>query len=135
MRIPLVAVALFVCLTVHAGERPLGLIVTTDAGIATNRCTGVPFIIPSYAKLTVQCTVDVALQTNAVNTDGGVGLTLATGTMFPTSTGAAQSLTCRGYNADGGTTLTTHYGGHLAIVPLSTAAATCKVFERSGTEQ
>ncbi len=119
-----------------AAEAPIiGKIIVTDGGWGTNRCTATPFVVPSMSKITVQCNQDVAVGTNVGGCDAGNCLTALAGEKFPTSTGSAVSLSCN-YTplADAGSNVVTHFGGHVAIQPVSAASVTCKVFPRLGTE-
>lgn len=130
MRIP-ICVAVLACLAVypspaHAEGLVLGTIVVTDGGTGSNRCTATPFVIGANTRFTVQCDQAASIASGATGCDAGTCLTITAGEKFPTSVGAAQSLTCNGS--------TTHYGGWLAVAPVSGATLTCKVAPRLGTE-
>lgn len=120
----------------HAGEMPLGRIVVSDGGTATNRCNGTTaFDIGNNLKLTVQCNAAAYIQTNDTTAPSTTALSIAADEKFPTSVGAQTSKTCYGVLlSDAGVNPTTSFNGHLAVAPVSGASLTCKVFQRTGTE-
>jgi hypothetical protein len=108
----------------RAGEnRHLGSIVVAGASL-TNVSTAVPFRIPPGAYLTINCSAAVQMLTDAtlvsVGTLGTKGVPVPALTNFPTSVGQAKSSIS---------------GTPTAVIAfIGTAAVTCDVWARLGTE-
>ncbi len=135
MRKSLAVLLALVALPAWPGELLIGKIVVVDGGSQSNQCTATPFDTGANRKLTAQCNQDVAIGVGVSGCDAGNCLTILAGEKFPTSTGAAKSLTCPSTSlSDGGFTLVTAFDGWISIQPVSAVTATCKVFGRSGTE-
>lgn len=108
-----------------AGERLLGVITTAGAD-TTNGNTAVPFFVPSSTKITIWCNAAGYVITDTTTAASATtALPLVANEKFPTSTSANVKFpTTQGTAAAGG-----------AIVRIfGTAALTCFVYERSGTE-
>ena len=120
---------LTVCLTlpVWAGETLLGTISVPDGGTASNRCTAVPFVIPTSQKITIQCNADSYVGVDVPGCDGGTCLKVLADQILPTSVSTVTK-SCHAIN--GG--VTTYTGSHVAMSTATVGA--CRVYKRSGTE-
>ncbi len=134
-------------LAASGGEKPLGIIIVTDAGTQSNRTTGytayataTAFSIGPQSKISVQCDQDCYVCTDAAGCDAGTGVNLGAGMLLPTSIGTSVCLTGKSYNSDGGTAgnPVTYCGGWLSVAPWNTdgggTTAVAHVFSRSGLE-
>lgn len=97
----------------QAGERYLGVIAATTTS-KTNLTTAVPFTLGAGTLLTIQCTADAYIATNASSVTTSNGLLIPADTAFPTSMGSASPVT-------------------LAII-LASGTANCRVYSRQGNE-
>ncbi len=134
---------LLLCLiatSAFAGERLLGVIYATttksnasanpDGGTAWEDGTGVqPFVIPSLAKVSLQCNADFYVATDSTTATAANGVYVATNTLFPTSVGEAKAT----LSTDAGVKKPTAV---ISILPIYNDAGFngCKVFERKGNE-
>lgn len=120
----LLSVVLLAPARTEAGENlHLGTATMTGASI-TNVSTAVPFRIPPGAYLTINCSAAVQMLTDAtlvsVGTLGTKGVPVPALTNFPTSVGQAKSSIS---------------GTPTAVIAfIGTAAVTCDVWARLGTE-
>lgn len=149
MRKPFVVVALLLCLSAWAGERLLGVLLVTDAGIVSNQSTGYgsagcnsafspggagacaqSFPIGVNTLLSVQCRDQGAIfKANWYAVDAGDGIRLAADQFFTTSTGTKAVIIP--LLPDGGS----YVGGVVSITPLAGAArAECAIYDRNGGE-
>lgn len=123
-RIALLAALFAVPLVAHAGEnRHLGTVTMTGASL-TNVTTAVPFNIPANAYLTISCSAAVQMLTDAfvvsTATLGTKGVPIPATALFPTSVGPFRS---------------SIVGVQTAVIAfIGTAAVTCDVWQRLGTE-
>lgn len=130
MRKALFAVALAAVLLAapraEAQEKPLAInaIVSVAGADTTNATTAAPFRIPIGAKLTIWCNAAAYVITSSrtAATATGTALPVAASTLFPTNSGGTVDQSA-----------TVAAGGAIVRV-FGTAAVTCYVFTRSGTE-
>lgn len=107
-----------------AGEKYLGAIVSAAGADTTNASTASPFLVPSAAKITIWCNASAYIITDTKTAaTSTTALPVTANEKFPTSTGSLVKDTS-GTAANGG-----------ALVRIvGSAAVTCYVFERLGTE-
>ena len=119
-----VALVLLPCRAV-AGERLLGTIVSAGGADTTNSSTSTPFFVPPMAKITIWCNAGGYVITDTLTAASATtALPVTANEKFPTSVGSSIRFTSTGNAAQGG-----------AVVRIfGTAAITCYVFERTGTE-
>lgn len=109
-------------LDAFAGEKYLGTIAGTSGPTAKNNSsTATPFVIPSMAKITVQCDATAYVATDVVTATATNGVQVNSGTMLPTSVGSNALSVSSTPSA-------------VVSVIGSSGAVNCKVFERRGNE-
>lgn len=105
-----------------AGEKFLGTIVSAAGADTTNATTAVPFVIPTGATISIQCTATAYVitdDTTAVTSARGINLT--TGQLLPTSTASQEVVLISSVPS--------------AIVRVAgPAAVNCTVWTRRGNE-
>ena len=97
----------------QAGERYIGTIDATTSS-KTNLTATTPFTIGGGQLLTIQCTADAYIATNAASVTTSTGLLVASGVAFPTSMGSTSPTT-------------------IAVI-LASGTANCRVYIRQGNE-
>lgn len=118
----LVAVLCLAASTGFAGEKYLGVIAGTGGPTAKNNSsTAAPFVIPSMAKITVQCDADAYVATDVTTATSSNGVKVLQDSVFPTSVGSNL------------TTVSSTRSAVLSVIGVS-GAVNCKVFERRGNE-
>ena len=138
----LVCLLCLLSLPALAGEKYLGRIISSAGADTTNESTATPFYISKGSKLTVVCNaaayicVDTSSSCSSTGwVDGGSsasGLPVTAGEKFPTSVGQAGISTFpSGSGTGGGGGISS--GGALVRI-YGTAAVTCDVFSRDGSE-
>jgi len=118
----LVAVFCLLTSTAFAGEKYLGTIAGTGGPTSKNNSsTASPFVIPSMAKVTLQCDADAYVATDTTTATSTVGVKVTQDSVFPTSVGSNL------------TTVSSTKSAIIAVIGVS-GAVNCKVFERRGNE-
>ena len=129
-----------------AGEVWKGSFVTGAAASADNLepVDGGGFVLPARAKISVQCSVDSYVCVDRRACTAAAGTKVLADTLFPTSTNEQVVFKGTGGGpctvgpcmalADGGTILTTSMSATVSAIPVTSGAATCKVFSRFGNE-
>ncbi len=118
-----------------------GGLVVADGGATDSLYSRASFVVPSNAKLSLQCRGDSYVGVDVRGCDAGRCLRLPGEYLLPTSTGEQKTFTVTYFtgvvNYDGGlaTATATYSGGLVAASPCDGGASlTCDVFSRSGTE-
>lgn len=117
-------VALALALPATAGEKLLGAIVSGAGADTTNASTATPFAVPRNSKITIWCNAAGYVITDTTTAASATtAIPVSAQEKFPTSTGSVVRSTTA--NASLGNAIVRIFG---------TAAITCYVFARSGTE-
>ncbi len=135
-----IAAFLLLASTAFAGERYLGIIYATttksnasaspDGGTAwLNGGLTQPFVIPTLALVSLQCSADMWVATDATSATATNGVYVPTNTLFPTSVGEVKAT----LSTDAGVKTATAV---ISILPVYNDGGylNCKVFERKGNE-
>lgn len=119
MRKILLLLAVLIVTQAFAGERSLGVLVSTGTSV-TNATTAAPFTVPTGAKISIQCDAiawiiigDSVQGATATTSVTGASVKVAADQLFLTSTSVQQD--------------------RIAMISAS-GTANCRVFERKGNE-